>query len=155
MDIANYYPQLLTDQLNNAHVILIVILLIVLILLLIYLFTVFRKLKIIFSKVDYLVEDVTYKLELMNSTVETIVKISNYVDTFEAITKRNVKAMARLAIRNRDFAYKLFDKLKDFANKDNADNMAKKTNKKTPPQNKKTTAKKTNVKPNLSKKGSK
>ncbi len=120
MEIQNYNFLLLTNKTSTTKFSLIIILLIVLILLLIYLFTVFRKLKIIFSKVNYLVEDVTYKLELMNSTVETIVKISNYVDTFEAITKRNVKAMTRLAIRNRDFAYKLFDKIKDFAEKDNS-----------------------------------
>ncbi len=142
MNIKNYNFLLLTDKSNSTKMVLVIILLIVLILLLIYLFTVFRKLKIIFSKVNYLVEDVTYKLELMNSTVETIVKISNYIDTFEAITKRNVKAMTRLAIRNRDFAYKLFDKLKEFSEKDSkkeyANSNSNKKTKKTDPRSNKT-----------------
>lgn len=84
---------------------------------LIYLVFLLRQLTITSKKVDYFVEDMTYKSEMLNSTVETVVKVSNYIDAFEAITKKNAKAAIRFAARNRDVAYKLVDRVRDFANK--------------------------------------
>ncbi len=115
-----------SGDLKQVTSIAIIILIFVVILLFLYLFTIFRKVKIILSKVNYLVEDITYKSEMMNSTVETIVKISNYVDTFEAISKKNVKSISKLIIRNRDYAYKLFDKIKEYANSEPDKNKTKK-----------------------------
>ncbi|AGM25439.1 hypothetical protein [Spiroplasma chrysopicola] len=77
-----------------------------------------RKVAIAAKKFDYFVEDLTYKSEMLNSTVDTVVKISNYIDIFEAFTKRNVKAWVKVIARNKDIAYRLVDKLKEFANSD-------------------------------------
>ncbi|WP_425377844.1 hypothetical protein [Spiroplasma endosymbiont of Polydrusus pterygomalis] len=67
------------------------------------------------KKFDYFVEDLTYKSEMLNSNVDTVVKVSNYVDVFEAFAKRNVKEWVKIIARNKDIAYRIVDKLKDFA----------------------------------------
>ncbi|WP_425379816.1 hypothetical protein [Spiroplasma endosymbiont of Stenodema calcarata] len=77
-----------------------------------------RKVAIAAKKFDYFVEDLTYKSEMLNSTVDTVVKVSNYIDVFEAFAKRNVKAWVKVIARNKDIAYRIVDKLKDFANSD-------------------------------------
>ncbi|GAA6238890.1 MAG: hypothetical protein SPLM_10070 [Spiroplasma phoeniceum] len=77
-----------------------------------------RKVAIAAKKFDYFVEDLTYKSEMLNSTVDTVVKVSNYIDVFEAFAKRNVKAWVKIIARNKDIAYRIVDKLKDFANSD-------------------------------------
>jgi hypothetical protein len=83
-----------------------------------YLLLLLRQLTITSKKVDYLVEDITYKSEMLNSTVETVVKVSNYVDAFEAVTKKNAKAAMRLAQRNKDLVFRFADKVRDYANND-------------------------------------
>lgn len=75
-----------------------------------------KKVAIVARKFDYFIEDLTYKSEMLNASVDTIVKMSNYIDIFEAFTKRNLKAWVKVIYKNRDIAYKLVDKLKDFAN---------------------------------------
>ncbi|MFU0252343.1 hypothetical protein [Spiroplasma sp. Moj] len=50
--------------------------------------------------------------------IDTVVKVSNYIDVFEAFAKRNVKAWVKIIARNKDIAYRIVDKLKDFANSD-------------------------------------
>lgn len=85
---------------------------------LLYLVFLLRQLTITSKKVDYFVEDMTYKSEMLNSTVETVVKVSNYIDAFEAIAKKNTKAAIRFAARNRDVAYRLADRVRDFASKE-------------------------------------
>ncbi len=83
-----------------------------------YLILLFRQLTITSKKVDYLVEDITYKSEMMNSTIETVVKVSNYVDAFEAVAKKNTKAALRLARRNKDLLFRFADRVRDYANKE-------------------------------------
>ncbi len=56
---------------------------------------------------------------MLNSTVETVVKVSNYVDAFEAIAKKNGKAALRLAQRNKDLIFRFADKVRDYANREN------------------------------------
>jgi hypothetical protein len=53
---------------------------------------------------------------MLNSTVDTVSRFSNYVDILDAFTKRNVKSWVKVATRNKDIVYKLIDKLKEFAN---------------------------------------
>ncbi len=84
-----------------------------------YLLLLFRQLTITSKKIDYLIEDITYKSEMLNSTVETVVKVSNYVDAFEAIAKKNGKAALRLAQRNKDLIFRFADKVRDYANREN------------------------------------
>ena len=106
------------EVLGRARDIAMILLPLIGVLVLFYLLLLLRQLTITSKKVDYLIEDITYKSEMLNSTVETVVKVSNYIDAFEAVAKKNTKAAFRLASRNRDIFYRFADKIRDFANKD-------------------------------------
>ncbi|AHF58209.1 MULTISPECIES: hypothetical protein [Spiroplasma] len=112
----NLYLLASDNNLLISETILIIILLCLAIIFCSYGIIAARKVAIAAKKFDYFIEDLTYKSEMLNSTVDTVVKISNYVDVFEAFTKRNVKAWIKVISRNKDVAYRLVDKLKDFAN---------------------------------------
>ncbi|RTZ69221.1 MAG: hypothetical protein DSZ21_00265 [Tenericutes bacterium] len=74
-----------------------------------------RKKIVLYKKVDYLIEDLTYKSEMLNSTVETVAKISNYIDVFEVVTKKNIKTVLKLYERNKDDIYKIAERIKKAA----------------------------------------
>ena len=78
-----------------------------------YMIIALRRISIATKKFDYLIEDLTYKSELLNSTSETISKLTNYIDAFEVIARRNIKSGVRLVSKNRDVIYKMTDKIKD------------------------------------------
>ena len=90
-----------------------IVLLFVLIIASIYLVFALRRINIFFKKSDYLVEDLTYKSEMLNSGVETVANLQNYVDAWNVATKRNIKSIANLAFRNRNMAYYLINKIRD------------------------------------------
>lgn len=107
-----------SDDLLISQTILIIVLLCLAIVFCCYGIIAARKVAIAAKKFDYFVEDLTYKSEMLNSTVDTVVKVSNYIDVFETFAKRNVKAWVKVIARNKDIAYRIVDKLKDFANSD-------------------------------------
>lgn len=74
-----------------------------------------RRRAITYKKVDYLVEDITYKSEMLNSTVETISKMSNYIDVFEVVARKNMKSAAKVISRNKEDIYKILDRVKKLA----------------------------------------
>ena len=80
-----------------------------------YIIAAFRRRTITMKKVDYLIEDITHKAETLNSTVETIAKMANYIDAFEAISKKNIKSAAKLVARNKDDLYKIANRVKEMA----------------------------------------
>lgn len=74
-----------------------------------------RRKNILMKKADYLIEDLTYKSEMLNSTVETVAKVANYVDMFEVVARKNIKSSAKLIARNKDDIYKIMDRIKKIA----------------------------------------
>jgi uncharacterized protein YoxC len=80
-----------------------------------YFIAVMRRLLILTKKIDYLVEDFTYKAEMLNPAIETLSRMSGYVDAFDAVTKRNMNSAIRYFARNRDLIYKLGEKVKEYA----------------------------------------
>lgn len=90
-----------------------------------------RRRAITLRKVDYLVEDVTHKSELLTSTIETVAKIANYIDIFETVAKKNMKSAAKLIARNKDDIYKIVNRIKKLAigdaEKEEVNQKAKKT----------------------------
>lgn len=74
-----------------------------------------RKKIVLYKKIDYLIEDITYKSEMLTSTVETVAKIANYIDVFEVITKKNIKSAVKLIERNKDDIYKIAERIKKAA----------------------------------------
>ncbi|MDR3257487.1 MAG: hypothetical protein LBT17_01695 [Mycoplasmataceae bacterium] len=85
---------------------------------LVYMIIAFRKIGIVAKKLDYLVEDLTYKSEMLTPTVEALAKISNYVDLFESIINQNADALMNYINKNKSSATKFISKLKDIATKE-------------------------------------
>ena len=67
---------------------------------LIYWIFVQRRISIVAKKVDYLVEDLIYKSELLSSTVESIVKLSNVADAIEIVMSSNQNQLIEIFSRN-------------------------------------------------------
>jgi len=107
-----------TSGIQIAQTVLIIVLLVLAILLTLYIMIVVRRVGIAAKKVDYFFEDLTYKSETLNATVETVARITNYVDIFDAFAKRNVKSWVKVATKNKDIVYKMVEKLRDFASSD-------------------------------------
>ena len=77
-----------------------------------YIIAASRRRAIFMKKADYLIEDITYKSEMLNPTVETISKISKYVDIFEVVSRNNMKSATKLVSRNKDDIYKVLNRIK-------------------------------------------
>ncbi|WP_038648135.1 hypothetical protein [Spiroplasma culicicola] len=107
---------LASDGLQTTQTVLIIILLVLAILLTLYSIITLRKVGVAAKKVDYFFEDLTYKSEMLNATVDTVARVSNYIDIFDAFAKRNVKSWVKVATKNKDIVYKMVEKLRDFAN---------------------------------------
>ncbi|WP_342268997.1 hypothetical protein [Spiroplasma endosymbiont of Aspidapion aeneum] len=112
MNITTY----LMVSIDSSTSVLVIILLILGIISSIYFLITLRRVSIAAKKIDYFYEDLTYKSESLNTTVDTIARISNYLEIFEAFSKRNLKSWVNVTVRNKDVFYKLFDRIKDFAN---------------------------------------
>lgn len=91
-----------------------------------YIIAAFRRRAITMKKVDYLIEDLTNKSETLTSTVDTIAKVSNYIDAFEVISRKNIKSAAKLIARNKDDLYKIANRVKEMAMGKDADKSNKK-----------------------------
>jgi len=83
---------LASDTLDGTKTILIIVLLVFAIFLTLYTIVTMRRVGVAAKKVDYFFEDLTYKSEMLNATVDTIARVTNYVDIFDAFAKRNVKS---------------------------------------------------------------
>ncbi|QHX36957.1 hypothetical protein [Spiroplasma sp. BIUS-1] len=101
---------------GTTQTVMIIILLALAIILTLYTIITLRKVGIAAKKVDYFFEDLTYKSEMLNATVDTVARVTNYMDIFDAFAKRNVKSWVKVATKNKDVVYKLVDKLREFAN---------------------------------------
>lgn len=80
-----------------------------------YIIAASRRRAIFMKKADYLIEDITYKSEILNPTVETIAKVSNYVDIFEVVARKNMKSATKVVSRNKDDLYKILNRIKKLA----------------------------------------
>ncbi|ARU91166.1 hypothetical protein SCLARK_00447 [Spiroplasma clarkii] len=107
---------LANTEIGTTQSVLIIVLLALAIILSLYAIITLRKIGVAAKKVDYFFEDLTYKSEMLNATVDTVARVTNYVDIFDAFAKRNVKSWVKVATKNKDIVYKLVEKLRDFAN---------------------------------------
>lgn len=84
-----------------------------------YMIITFRKINIVAKKIDYFVEDATYKSEKLNVTVDAIVKLSSYVDVFELLIKQNAQALVDYLANNKENIKRFEDSLKKSIKDDN------------------------------------
>jgi hypothetical protein len=96
------------------------------------------------KKVDYLVEDLTYKSEALSVSVDAVNKVSNYVLAADTFTKKGFSSLLKLFTQNKNFFYELIDKIKEGDDK-------KKTTAKKAVAKKSSTAKKTTTKKSTTK----
>ncbi len=138
MNIYNNYitPNTLDANLDNTLKITLItlsivgtILLFALILFVLYLIVIARRTNIVMKKVDYLIEDITYKSESLSVSVDTLNKFSNYLLAFDATTKKNLKSAIHLVSENRDYIYKVLDKVKAELNNSSNSKKTKPTSK--------------------------
>ncbi|MDE5617755.1 MAG: hypothetical protein K2I36_02855 [Ureaplasma sp.] len=71
---------------------------------------------IVSKKLDYLIEDLTYKSEKMNDVVSSIVKISNYINAAEDLVKNNADVISKVMLEKND--KKLKNNSKDINNEE-------------------------------------
>lgn len=82
----------------------------------IYIVFAFRRISIVFKKIDYLVEDLVYKSEKLNNVVDVVIKLSSYVDVVEGIIKRNSDVVSKF-IKNQKNIKLIDDNLDSTINK--------------------------------------
>jgi len=94
-----------------------------------YLILTSRRANIVLKKVDYLVEDLTFKSEMLNSSVELVSKISDYLNGGDALLKGNFKSLIKLFFGNKNFFYEMINKLKFlFTNDDDISETSEESN---------------------------
>ncbi len=92
----------------------------------IYLIMMMRRSNIILKKVDYLVEDITYKAESLSVSVDAITRVSNYLLMFDATSKKHIGSLVKLISENREFFYSFASKVKNEIEKKEKDLISKK-----------------------------
>lgn len=98
---------------NTALIILTIVLVCIAIVLCVYLIITFRKIHIVAKKVDYLVEDLTYKTEQLTPLIDSVVKISNFIDIFDSVLKERSQKVIKYASGNEESIYKVAREIKD------------------------------------------
>ncbi len=105
-----------SNQIPESVLIFLVVTGIILLLLLsiatLYLIFSLRRRTIVLKKVDYLIEDLTYKSESLNVTVETVNKVSNYLLSLDAVTQNGFKSAIKLLAENKNYIYSITEKIK-------------------------------------------
>lgn len=119
---------------------LITILIVVLIILALYMIVAFRRMAITAKKMDYLTEDFSYKLEKLSPSLDSLIKLSNYIDILDNLIKADGPKIVNKFSQNKDDILKLINQVKDFLKSPNntsslkqefpVDNKAKKPNQK-------------------------
>ncbi len=103
------------DAINGtllALLFLLIVLVLVLLVVALYAVAAMRRRTVVLKKVDYLVEDLTYKSESLNVTVETLNKVSNYALSMDALSKNGLKSTVKLISENRNYIYSILDKMR-------------------------------------------
>lgn len=60
-----------------------------------------RKMLIVSKKLDYLVEDITYKSEMLSPLIDSLLKLASYIDVMEIIVKQNSEDFKHVIDNNR------------------------------------------------------
>ncbi|MCQ3908528.1 MAG: hypothetical protein MJ200_03095 [Mycoplasmoidaceae bacterium] len=97
---------------NTTLLVLVIILVVVAIILGIYLIITFRKIHIVAKKIDYLVEDLTYKSEQLTPVVDSIVKVSDFIDILDSVLKQKSQQIIKQSSGNQESIYQVAKEVK-------------------------------------------
>lgn len=162
MDILLYGDKILREGTTESKLTLVVLVLLIILILIAIVIAIYglaatRKKAVVLKKVDYLIEDITYKSESLNVSVETINKMSNYVMSIDSVSQKGFKQLLKFISENRNYIFAILEKLRSDVENDKGGKKkttkkvtAKKTTKKAPV--KKTAAKKAPAKKTAAKK---
>lgn len=78
-----------------------------------YMIISFRKMGIVAKKLDYLVEDLTFKSELLTPFVDAVVRISKYLDLLEAVGQQKTESLVRYVSNNKESIYNITKDVKE------------------------------------------
>lgn len=92
--------------------ILIAILVCLAIILCVYMIISFRKMHIVSKKLDYLVEDITYKVEVLTPTIDSLTKLGKFIDIFDSILKDRTQNLIKYRSGNKESIYKVAQEVK-------------------------------------------
>ncbi len=77
---------------------------------------VLRRFLIVMKKVDYLVEDVTYKSETLSPILDSLLKVSSYVEVMDDIIKNNAEQIKKVTSDNKTALKKYKNQLEKVLN---------------------------------------
>ncbi|XQP55842.1 MAG: hypothetical protein ACOQNY_00370 [Mycoplasmoidaceae bacterium] len=97
---------------NTTLVVLVTILVCIAIILGIYLIITFRKIHIVAKKVDYLVEDLTYKSEQLTPLLDSATKVSNFIDILDSVLKEKSQDLIKQTSGGKESIYKIAKEVK-------------------------------------------
>lgn len=61
----------------------------------------YRKINIVAKKIDYLTEDLIYKIEYITPVIESLSKLSNYIDLANTKLKNNSEEINKYVAKNK------------------------------------------------------
>lgn len=102
---------------NTALLILTIVLVCIAIVLCIYLIITFRRIHIVSKKLDYLVEDLTYKSEQLTPLTDSLIKISNFIDIFDSVLKEKSQNLIKHTSGNKESIYQVAKEVKEVVKK--------------------------------------
>lgn len=85
----------------------------------IYLFFVFRKIAVASKKIDYLIEDITYKSEVLSPMIDSILKLSSYIDVLDIVFKKKSSEISKVIDNNSENIKKFNKQLQKVLERDN------------------------------------
>lgn len=102
------------STLSTALFIIVIVLAVLLVILSIYMIVAFRRIAITAKKLDYLIEDLSYKAEKSTHVIDSLVKLSHYIDTIDEFIKNDGVKVLTKTEQNKEEALKLLNQLRDF-----------------------------------------
>ncbi len=67
---------------------------------------------IVSRKLDYLVEDITYKIEILTPTIDSLTKLGKFIDVFDSILKDKTQNIIKYTSGNKESIYKVTEEVK-------------------------------------------
>lgn len=84
-----------------------------------YTLVLFRRMSIVSKKLDFLIEDLTYKSENIGPFIDALLKVSTYVDVLDVVIKNNIDGIKKV-VQNNSSNIKKFNKQLEKVLNDNA-----------------------------------
>ncbi|WP_033160107.1 hypothetical protein [Mycoplasmoides alvi] len=99
----------------------VIILIILAIILVIYMIIAFRRMSISVKKIDYLIEDLSYKSEKISPSLDSLIKLLNYIELLDNLIKEDGIKLINNLIEDKKNLNLILIQLRDFISKHQKD----------------------------------